>query len=289
MPSASIQYRFDPEMMAYFSFSRGFKAGGFNGFAPTGVAGNPGAAEFGPEHVSAYELGLKSKLDDDRVLINVDLFRSNYTGLQVEANLYNPVTKLSNGAVENAATSRSQGVEIEGQWAATESLRLIASATYLESISTSIPNARPTVLQGYCATSYVLPYCSQYPQPVPPDSDLSGQPTSFAPKWSGVVTASYGTPLPGNYRFTTALSPYFSSRYNVDPALNALGAATGTSAYVRLDGRLTLTTPDGRGSIDLIGKNLTNRVIGSLLASNGLYQGSKEEPRNVAIQVRYKW
>src|SRR5262249_57787264 len=80
MPSAGIQYQFDRQVMGYFSYARGFKAGGFNSDDTTGVASS---LAFGPEHVNAYEVGMKSTWWDNRVLVNLDVFRSDYSGLQV--------------------------------------------------------------------------------------------------------------------------------------------------------------------------------------------------------------
>jgi hypothetical protein len=89
--------------------------------------------------------------------------------------------------------------------------------------------------------------------------------------------------VPGGFRFTTDLSPFFSSSYNLD---RDNFFPLGTPAYVRLDGGLTLDTPDGHWGIDLIGKNLTDRII-ILNPNSDIYDRANEQPRNVAIQVRY--
>jgi iron complex outermembrane receptor protein len=277
MPSAGIQYQIDPETMVYLSYSKGFLAGGFNGGS---LGGNP-YPEFGPEHVNAYELGLKSKWLDDRLLLNLDVFRSDYQDLQVSEIFLNPFTNTNSQAIRNAASSRSQGIEFEGQWAVTQDLRLTANLTYLDSHYASFPSAAGSSLQQLCAAHYVLPYCSVYPDPVPAFANLAGQQTQYSPRLSGSVTASYHRLLPNGYQLTTALMPYFTSRYNEqDPYI------IGTAGYVRLDARLTLASPDDHWALDLIGKNLTDRVIVTFAS---IYYAAKEEPRNVAVQVRYKW
>jgi iron complex outermembrane receptor protein len=284
MPSAGIQYQVDSQVMAYFSYSRGFKAGGFDGL--NSVIGPPHTlVAYEPEHVNAYELGLKSKWLDDRVLFDLDVFRSNYNALQVEASVFIPSLNAFEGRVANAAVSVSQGVEFEGQWAVTKDFRLSANVTYLESYYVSYPNGPLNTEQKFCAQSYVLPYCSIYPNPVPPSADLSGQPTEYAPRWSGSVSASYSLLLPADYKFTTDLSPYFTSAYDTDSG----DPFYHVSAYVRLDGRLTLEKTGDRWAFDLIGKNLTNRIIVANPSGFSLYQVSKEQPRNVAIQFRYRW
>jgi outer membrane receptor protein involved in Fe transport len=289
MPSGRVQYQATPDTMIYGSYNRGFKAGGLNSQDPINHSQN---VVFGPEYVNAYEIGLKSKWFDDRLLVNADVFLSNYRDLQVTSYVFHPATGTFpshyTAEVRNAAQSRSQGIELETQWAVTQNLRLTANITYLESYYVKYPNAPPSLLALACGTppalggaGYVLPYCSQFPIPVQTNySDASGQPTSFAPRFSGGITASYAAALPREYRLTTTVSPYFTSRFRYSEDADGFYPALGE--YVRLDARLTLETPDGRGALDLIGKNLTNRVILTSLET-------KEEPRNVAIQFRYNF
>jgi outer membrane receptor protein involved in Fe transport len=286
MPSAGIEYQVNPRAMAYFSYSRGFKAGGVNG--ELGAVGPPQNFVYGPEYVNAYELGLKSKWFDDTLLLNFDLFRSDYKDLQVNSLYYQPVLNTYLTEVNNAAASRSQGVELETQWAVTKDFRLGANITYLDSHYVDFPNAPAATFQAFCASPghYVLPDCLQFPNPVPPAANISGQRTNFAPLWSGSITASYSAPLPGGYKFITMLSPYFTSSYFFNNA-NGNDPALQIGGYIRLDGRLSLEAPGGHWNIDLIGRNLTDRVIDAYIYSQA--QASKEQPRNVAVQFRYKY
>ena len=90
------------------------------------------------------------------------------------------------------------------------------------------------------------------------------------------------------YQVITERQPDFTASDNKDAELDASGVGylAGTSGYVRLDARITLTSPDERWAIDLIGKNLTDRNI---LTSGGFGTATKQPPRNVAIQFRYYW
>ena len=281
MPSAGVQYQVAPEAMAYFSYNRGFKAGGFNGDTTFGPIAN---TEYGPEHVNAYEAGVKSKWLDDRLLVNLDVFRSDYNGLQVTGSTHDLTTNTYTFFITNAANARSQGVELETQWVVTKDLRLAANVTYLDAYYVSYPNGSPTGLQGFCASNYVLPYCAKFPTSVSAGDpyNYSGQPLRFAPRWSGSVTATYSMLLPGDYKFSTELSPYFTSSYN--PDVDGIFPSLGN--YVRLDGRLTLETPGGRWAFDVIGKNLTDKVIN---VGNVDGPTTKVPPRNVAAQFRYRF
>jgi outer membrane receptor protein involved in Fe transport len=284
MPSAGIQFWPEDQLTLYFTYSKGFKAGGING----GDLFTPGDTEFGPESVSAYEVGLKSKLLDETLLLNIALFRSDYEGLQVLALIYNPQLNIAAPRTANAALSRSQGVEMESQWNVTNAFRVSVNITYLNSKYLSYPNAPPTTLELFCATpthSGDQSCASLFPAGSPSFHDLSGRPTPYAPRWSGGLTMSYNRPVYGNYRFSVELSPFFTSGFYANDA-NTDDPFYRVGGYARLDGRMALETADGRWAFDLIGKNLTDRVIVSI---PGLALSAKEPPRNVAVQFRYRF
>jgi len=149
------------------------------------------------------------------------------------------------------------------------------NVTYDNTRYVSYPDVSPTQLQ------------QQLGQKV---QDLSGHPTEFAPDWSGTLTAGYTANLQRNIRLTSSLSGIFSSSYfltgNNDPTVQQ-------GAYVRLDARLSLETADERWALDVIGKNLTSQDIRTFGIIWPTSQGStwlqKEEPRNVAVQLRFHW
>jgi outer membrane receptor protein involved in Fe transport len=66
--------------------------------------------------------------------------------------------------------------------------------------------------------------------------------------------------------------------------------------YARTDGRLSLEGPDAHWAIDIVLKNLTDKRIvsggaggTSLPTSTGSTLMLIEQPRNVAVQARYRW
>lgn len=65
----------------YLSYTHGYKAGGFN-LDPTGAAGGADP-RFGSEKVNTYELGIKTKLLDNRVTANIAIFHNDLSDFQV--------------------------------------------------------------------------------------------------------------------------------------------------------------------------------------------------------------
>jgi iron complex outermembrane receptor protein len=294
LPSAKLQYQIQSDTMAYFSYSRGFLAGGFNG---ADVSGNIANLPFAPEHVDAYELGLKSEWFDHSLRVNADVFLSNYTELQVSSTYETP-GGASLSLVNNAASSRSEGVELEMAWAVNRDFRLSTNITYLKAYYVSYPDGGLTTLGTFCHTppnNAGNPYCiAAYGGGGDPGSvqDLSGRSTTFAPRWSGDIAASYNFELPAGYSIVLEGTPYFTSGYFLT------GAGTDDpfeyqGSYVRLDARVGLNSPDNHWNIDLIGKNLTDRTIltygGPVPTTIGTFVYGKQMYRNVAIQGRYRF
>ena len=75
----SADYRFNPAVMAYFSVGTGYKAGG-DSPRPFNAAQ---AIGFGPEKLTAYELGLKTDLFDRHVRINTAIFYNDFKDAQL--------------------------------------------------------------------------------------------------------------------------------------------------------------------------------------------------------------
>jgi iron complex outermembrane recepter protein len=291
MPSANIRYNFAPAVMGYLSYSRGFLAGGFNGVDTTGVQAN---IPYNPEYVNAYEVGLKSKWLDNSLLVNVAIFRSDYSDLQVTAQEVTPGGSVI-GLVKNAASARSQGVEFQTAWAITRQFRLSADVTYLHARYESYPNGQLTDLGLFCHTpgNASNPYCiGAFGGDPGRSQNLSGKPTAYAPDWSVTVNASYTKTLPGGVQFTADVMPYITGWYYL-PGSGANGPEELQPGYVRWDARLSLASANGKWAFDVIGKNLSNKVILTTLAdlplSLGSYIVGREMPRNFAGQVRYTW
>src|SRR3546814_7607847 len=79
-PSATLDVRITPDVLGYFTFSRGFKSGGFTQrvFPP-----EPEAPSFAPEFARLFEVGLKTELFDRRLRLNIAAFDTKYTDLQI--------------------------------------------------------------------------------------------------------------------------------------------------------------------------------------------------------------
>ena len=131
-PRASISWKPNPDHNIYFSYSRGFKGGGFDPRGQTSQArdlnndGTVSPAEifefmsFDPETVDSYELGWKASLADGRMNVAVAAFKSDYKDYQVPGSVgvdtnNDGVPDTFAGITSNAGSADINGVEIEAR------------------------------------------------------------------------------------------------------------------------------------------------------------------------------
>ncbi|EIL91454.1 TonB-dependent receptor [Rhodanobacter spathiphylli] len=132
-PTISLQKQFNPQTMGYVSASRGFKSGGFNGRANS--TAETRTAEYNPEYVWTYELGLKWRSADNKLQANLAAFHSDYTDFQARVSeVQNPgsITPTFAFPVINAAKLKMDGVEFEGAAVFDDGTRLSAQVGYLD-------------------------------------------------------------------------------------------------------------------------------------------------------------
>ena len=127
--TAGLKYRFSDRAMGYATYSRGFKAGGVNLDRNAAGGATNIAAPLSPiyrnEYADSYELGLKVDLADRRSRVNVALFRTDLTDLQVSQFLG------LQSVVLNAPEARVEGAEVEASFALWDALRFDLAGTWL--------------------------------------------------------------------------------------------------------------------------------------------------------------
>ncbi len=94
-----VEWKPTAQMFEYAKVDTGYKAGGFTTCNP-----------YGPETVTAYEVGSKNRLDNDRAQLNVAAFFNDYKNQQISTFVPSSVC-ISNSTVQNAGGSHIYGVE----------------------------------------------------------------------------------------------------------------------------------------------------------------------------------
>lgn len=130
-PRASIAYKPSRNHTLYFTYSKGFKGGGFDPRGQTSAAPDlDGEGDidyddefaflrFGPEKVDSYELGYKASLFDDRLFLSLAAFKGDYSDVQIPGSVGvdangDGVNESFIGITSNAASADVNGIEFEG-------------------------------------------------------------------------------------------------------------------------------------------------------------------------------
>jgi len=122
LPKFSIAYDLTPEIMTYFTVSRGYNAGGFN----TAYALDSQKFTYGPEFTWNYEIGAKSAFMGNRIFLNLALFYIAIDDKQVPE--LDGITDIMH--VRNAAEAHSEGFEVELQARLLDGLDVFAGIGY---------------------------------------------------------------------------------------------------------------------------------------------------------------
>ncbi|MEM6474801.1 MAG: TonB-dependent receptor [Pseudomonadota bacterium] len=130
-PRASISWQPDRNHNVYFTYSQGFKGGGFDPRGQTSAAPDLDGdgdidfddqfefLRFAPETVDSYELGWKASLLDNRLNIALAAFFGDYNDVQIPGSVGldtngDGVNDSFIGITSNAASANVNGLEFEG-------------------------------------------------------------------------------------------------------------------------------------------------------------------------------
>ncbi len=274
--TVKIDYRFTPQILAYASYARGYKAGGFNLdriAQPTQSGGRPAApildTSFKPEIVDSYEIGMKNTLFDRTVLLNGTIFYQEFTDFQLNS---------FNGLVFNVTsvpTVISKGVDADFVWfTPIEGLSLNSGVTYAE---TYYPKSTASVLG------------SPPPPPAVPTGNqrLPGSRLSLAPLWSASLAATYEHEITDNLVGRIAVNAKYQSSYNtgsnLDPVKNQPG-------FTLVNARVGIGPDDKSWQVEAWAQNIFDEYYTQVgfdaVAQTGSYNAFLGMPRTYGMTLR---
>jgi len=243
-----LEYDLAPHSMAYASVSQGFKGGGF-GLAP------PPQTEYKPEYLTAYTLGIKNRFLDDRLQLNVELYRWDYTDQQLAV-----IVPTIYGALEqitvNAASSNLSGADVSFLWAPEAQDRFGAQLQYEHaifgaySVITGLGPAGPDHGCFNVATTY--DGIAAYRQ------SCGGLPLPFTPEWSGNANYAHTFPLASGANVVIGGDVHFAT-WQQTQVTNAAGDLE--HGYGIFDANLGYQAPKKVWSLTGYVRNIGNKLV----------------------------
>ncbi len=268
---ASLAWHVNDQVLAYASLSHGEKSGGVNLSVASAPVAGADSLLIGSERANDAELGIKTTLLDQRLLLNANLFWTVVHGYQTNA--YDDASLSS--YLTNAGTVRSRGLEVDSSWRPVAGLTINLNGAFNDVRYLSYEDAP-------CPAEVAL-------RPgAPAACDLSGHAVVGASKWVFNTNASY------QWSLHNGLQPYVNGSYAWRS--HAVGTVD-DSRYAQLPGYGLVNLSSGvRGDwgkgqwdVSLWLKNAFDKTYYTTLwnSPNGAYTGVLGTSRTLGMTARY--
>jgi iron complex outermembrane receptor protein len=244
-PMGSVSYRIDDNKSVYGKISRGFTSGGFNGRAASAALFQ---VPFDEETLTSYEVGIKSRLHDNRVMLNASVYYNDYKDQQVTV-----FAAGSAGAVtllENAGESEIKGGEIEVVAIPYDNTTVSLAYSYTDAEYTEYTLLDVDDADSDGSTTDYIDVADERAYALTPESTVNASVTYTWPGFELFGLESSGLTARLNYYWQDEM--YFAS---TDYDLTAAGAYGLLNASLKM---ADVECEDGVLDLVLWGKNLTD-------------------------------
>ena len=294
---ANLSWKVNEDFLLYYTWSQGFRAGGFNrtpfpagSNSPLAPNGEPGQAQadkhggyvtplaFAPDSLTNNELGWKTMWMDRRLQWNGAIYQEDWNRTQIGA--YGFV--IAEGVTLNGGNYRVHGVETSGVARVTSGLTIETGAAW---------NHSELVKQGTYLWADGTPInfgALKLPNPSGP----LGSPLAGAPPFQGNVRARYELAIYGCESFAQVNAVHqahsLATTYRLEPDLQG-----GSTAY-DLPGFTTFDAALGAGKdawlVQVYGENLTDTRAQLYANYTQWYKGvTVSRPRTIGLRLSYKF
>ncbi len=306
----ALQWDFSDDAMVYVSYAQGYKGPAYNITAGSTLANT---VPIDPEISDAWELGLKSSWFDNRLRVNVALFRAEYEDFQaqnVEAVLVlddNGNTQDADGngvadtafsfVLNNVGEVVTQGLEVDFSGLLTENLSITGGFAFIDAEIENYPGGPCSFTQEVRGVGFRgQTTCARPEDPTQPrQQDLSGGELPNSPDWKFTLGANYTIPL-DDASFDIILKGSYRIQDDVQYGLQQ-EEQTIQESYDVLDFSLVFQDKDDRYTATAFVKNVLDEFYVTSIAGqneniilNGYqHRVPKTANRTFGFEFRYKW
>lgn len=262
-----LSYEINDDVSTYASYSRGYKAGGFDiSRAASTPDGSGGTFEFEDETVNNMEIGLKARIMDGRGRVNIALYNQKVKDFQ-------SVLFVGTGfELRNAGDIKLKGIEVDSEFALSDNFHVTVAAAYNDA-------KYGTFTRAPCPIALVLAGTAV--------CDLSGERINDAPKLTVTGTATLTQPINDNLTGFLRTEVYSRGGRFTDSD-NDPNNYQGSSFL--LNASFGLQSPDNHWQLVFWGKNLTKDNYGQIIADGviqfGSFMGYPNDPRTYGVTIR---
>jgi iron complex outermembrane receptor protein len=273
---AGFQADVAAQSMLYGTVQTGYIEGGFSTVPNTGETNT-----FKPETLTAFTVGIKNRLFENRLQINDEVFYYNYRDLQVTA------VSLTTGAsiFYNAPKSRIYGNDLDVKYLITDKTEIGINLGLLNArfVDATLPPA--TVYACGPGIPASVPCNVNGGAPTPSLVNYSGESLSNSPPVSGSAYLTHTWPFIGGSTLAGRVSTHYEA---ANWGLYSHLAGLEKPAYTKTDVTLTYRPPSDKYSVALWAKNLENSAVFVTPAASSVYGLNPayiEPPRTYGVRL----
>jgi iron complex outermembrane receptor protein len=241
---AGLELDLHEDIMSYLTVATGHRPGGFNTIQDGSI--------FDPEELLSYELGLKSRFFSDRLQVNGDVFYYDYKDFQLTDFYFPAGSSFPELVVNNVEEVTTYGAELEIEALLTEQTLLSLAGAYLNSTYQS---------------DFIL-------HDGPTEVNMKDEPLPHAPEYSVKASLSHKFILSGGSKWTPRVSARWVDDQYVAPLTNEQRLQ---EAHTLVDASLVWDSPDGKLSLNIYGRNLTDEATKSAFFAQEYLVGSPRQ------------
>ena len=250
-------------VLIYSNVATGFLSGGVNA---NGTA-------FDVQDNISYEVGVKSRMANDSVQLNIAAFHVEGTNLTTQRGDLDANGNFITSTV-NGGEVTTDGIEFEVVWVPTYNWTISAIASIMDAEHEEFGASNPFQQQGGS---------------VPPGNflDLRGTQPPWSPDATLGFSASYNINRNEKGVFTPHFQFYYSDEYNTDDVV--LYRQQVQESYTKTDFRLLWTAATGKYGIEAYVENIEDNAVlaRTNVGGNGFVQTSYAFPRNYGL--KFSW
>ncbi len=241
---AGLQYDLSDDVMAYATYSRGYKGPGLNIFFNLNANGTP---PLDPETADSYEGGIKTSLLDGAMTLNLAGFYAKYKNFQAN----NPDFVLGNRVTRftNAGTVSTRGFEADLLYRPSDDFSLSGGVAYTDAK----------------VDAFRLPPGAPITDQIPAGTTLP-----FSPKWKASLGGTYTVRTGGFADIELgAQGSYQSSQISLLVASPLIRENSRIKDYGLLDLSIALVGKDDRYRVSFLAKNVFDTSFAAAISDGG--------------------
>jgi len=281
--NTSLQWEYSSQSMLYIGAATGFKSSGFNIRQNVETPVTQGRFVFDEEESLNIEVGGKHDILDGTLRLNWSLYNTTIDGLQLSSNDPDTITQ----AVVNGDAS-ALGLEFEMIWTVSEvfALGLHGAVSDVEYDEFLAPCYEGQIAANGCNIDVNEDLVADL-------QNAAGETPPFAPDSTLVLTADYLWRLGASTELAASVKTYYVDEQMLSVDNDPRGLE---DSYIKWDASLTLSDPEGRWKLALVGRNLGDELVrtwsegtSSFDNAGGARYAFINETRAVALRGQYRF